>query len=350
MHRRITLILMISSHASSCGPAPEEERLASEQLAIAQRLQVSEDVQAVFTRAYQWNISKTGPEEITVEIGQTKSVPYAVAVRVADPVDRGWSVRGHIGIDNFTKRAAVIKRVTDSVDGLIDATVACGQDYPIRLAAGTGLECIYSADLPDATFSSNTSCAETRGRIAGACATVPIDFSAPTMETVDDCVNVTDDRHGPLGFACARTGPLATWDYEVVVGPYDRCGTYEVPNTACFETFNSFTSAFNFPRRECQTSILEVDVPCGVCGPHGRNLRRFEVTLAPLNDSFASGTAELILCGDQLTVQFRGHNLEPGRHAPHQLHIQGLDSRRNATCPPPEAAVLQFLQVMQLQF
>jgi hypothetical protein len=56
----------------------------------------------------------------------------------------------------------------------------------------------------------------------------------------------------------------------------------------------------------------------------------FEVQLAPLNDSGVTGTAEVSLEGDQVTVKIEAKGMVPGQ--PHAQHIHGLDSG-NATCP-----------------
>ena len=70
---------------------------------------------------------------------------------------------------------------------------------------------------------------------------------------------------------------------------------------------------------------------------HG-NEKHYRADLASLNSSGVSGTAELTLSGDQLTVTITATGLEP--NAPHPQHIHGaVDNKGNATCPPPAADV-----------
>lgn len=64
--------------------------------------------------------------------------------------------------------------------------------------------------------------------------------------------------------------------------------------------------------------------------------KMYTVDLAPLNGSGVSGTAELTLVGDQLTVRVYATGLEP--NSLHPQHIHGfMDDNRNAVCPPASA-------------
>ncbi len=57
---------------------------------------------------------------------------------------------------------------------------------------------------------------------------------------------------------------------------------------------------------------------------------RFEAELDPLNNSGASGTADLALDGDQLTTDIASQGLAPG--LPHAQHIHGLEQAMSE-CP-----------------
>ncbi len=62
----------------------------------------------------------------------------------------------------------------------------------------------------------------------------------------------------------------------------------------------------------------------------------YTVDFGMLNDSGVSGTAELTLLGDQLTVHITASGLVPDET--HPQHIHGfMDTNRNSTCPPPSA-------------
>ncbi|MBT2526843.1 hypothetical protein J7E91_15765 [Streptomyces sp. ISL-99] len=67
-------------------------------------------------------------------------------------------------------------------------------------------------------------------------------------------------------------------------------------------------------------------------GSHGRNYR---IDLGPLNDSGASGTAQLSLQGRQLTVKIDAQGLVPGQ--PHAQHIHGSTDGHNHFCPDKSA-------------
>lgn len=64
--------------------------------------------------------------------------------------------------------------------------------------------------------------------------------------------------------------------------------------------------------------------------------KTYRAKLNMLNNSGVSGTAELILNGDQLTVIIHAQGLVPDML--HPQHIHGfVTNNRNSTCPPPSA-------------
>ncbi|KAF4407850.1 hypothetical protein [Streptomyces lycii] len=63
----------------------------------------------------------------------------------------------------------------------------------------------------------------------------------------------------------------------------------------------------------------------------GGNPRAYQIDLAQLNDSGASGTAMLSLEGRQLTVMIRAEGLVPGQ--PHAQHIHGSTDGHDFHCP-----------------
>lgn len=69
--------------------------------------------------------------------------------------------------------------------------------------------------------------------------------------------------------------------------------------------------------------------------PHGRQGQDYRVSLRPLNDSGASGTARLSLQGRQLTVQINAQGLVPGQ--PHAQHIHGSTTGHDFRCPDASA-------------
>ena len=64
--------------------------------------------------------------------------------------------------------------------------------------------------------------------------------------------------------------------------------------------------------------------------------KMYTVDFGALNNSGVSGSAELTLMGDQLTVKVNATGLEPNRV--HPQHIHGFaDNKGNSTCPTPAA-------------
>jgi hypothetical protein len=62
----------------------------------------------------------------------------------------------------------------------------------------------------------------------------------------------------------------------------------------------------------------------------------YHADLGALNNSGVTGTADLTLDGNQLTVRIHATGLEPGEV--HAQHIHGdSEHKSNATCPPPSA-------------
>lgn len=70
-------------------------------------------------------------------------------------------------------------------------------------------------------------------------------------------------------------------------------------------------------------------------GSQTRHGRDYQVTLLPLNDSGALGTAQLTLQGRQLTVKIESQGLVPGQ--PHAQHIHGSTTGHEFTCPDTSA-------------
>jgi hypothetical protein len=114
--------------------------------------------------------------------------------------------------------------------------------FPVDLGI-QGLECVYSASLPDAAdrrarmFATAT---EDDGDTGSRNALVPFGFDTATVNEVDECVDVTDSTAGPLGTVCAADAPK-TFTYTTTIGPFgtDQCGEHTVDNTASYRTNDS---------------------------------------------------------------------------------------------------------------
>jgi hypothetical protein len=196
-------------------------------------VEISKNANTSFTRAYEWNISKTAPvTELTLSAGQTHTVSYAITVDIAGYTDSDWAVEGTITISNNTPFEATIESVSDVVSPSIVVATDCGVPLPHVLPAGATLECVYSAPLPDGSSRINNATVTTSGLVGGGEATAAVSFTDPTTE-VNSCVNVTDDQLGVLGEVCVNDAPTTFSigkDFR-----YEECGTFTFTNVATID-------------------------------------------------------------------------------------------------------------------
>jgi hypothetical protein len=234
-------------------------------------LGVSKDAETFFSNGWLWNITKTGDQSsVELEIGETAQVGYSVVV-TASLGNGDFSVSGNIEIENPAPMAATINSVTDVISPDIEATVDCGGVvFPFELAAGGTLECSYSAELEDAETRTNTATvtlqnyafdAELNPTATGTTiftATAEVIFDDPS-EANDECIQVSDSLFGDLGTACADESPK-TFDYTLMVGPYDTCGSFNFTNTASFVADDSGATG-----SDSWTIMVNVPCPVGAC-------------------------------------------------------------------------------------
>jgi hypothetical protein len=201
------------------------------------RLNVSKTALPEFTRTYSWTIDKVG-DQTALELSQGQTFPVNYEVKVsATYIDSDWKVTGTITIFNNTPIAAVITSISDELSGPVSAILDCGITFPYTLAAGTTLNCTYSADLSGASNGTNTVTVVTSTpMVEGGTATKAYTFGAPTTE-FDECIDVSDDLKGPLGTVCYDDAPY-TFEYALDI-VYNECGEYEYTNTASFVTNNN---------------------------------------------------------------------------------------------------------------
>jgi drug/metabolite transporter superfamily protein YnfA len=246
----------------------ETEQSASASVTVnCYKLTVTKNATTTFDRDWTWTIDKSGDQtDLTLSEGQVfEWVNYTVMVD-ATSTDSNWAVSGKITISNLhPTRAAELTAVTDLVSSAIAATVDCGGATSVP--AGQDLTCSYSASLPDAADRTNTATATLQnydfasdGTATKKASTTDFSGSAnvtfddtPTNET-DECINVSDDKYGPVGNVCASGAPK-TFTYSMSVGPYDVCGMYEFVNTASFvSNDNGDTGSDSW--------TVSVNVPC----------------------------------------------------------------------------------------
>jgi hypothetical protein len=220
-------------------------------------LGVTKDAATTWTRDWTWTIDKSADQSsLTLAKGQTFLVNYTVAVG-ASHTDSAFAVSGNISVHNPAPIAAVINSVSDVISGIGAVTPNCGAAFPYTLGAGQTLACAYTSALPNTDGRTNTATATLQNTPAGTTdfsGSAAVAFGDPTTET-DECVNVSDDVAGPLGTLC-RGG--STFTYSRTIGPYDTCGSYQLPNTASFVANDSGAASSD-------SWTVNVTVPCGGC-------------------------------------------------------------------------------------
>ncbi len=232
-------------------------------------LEVSKDAHTSFTRTYAWTIDKWADQSmLTLAIGEQFLVNYSVEVD-ATYTDSDWAVEGMIQVKNPAPVPATLNGVSDVVSPDIAASVDCGVSFPYVLGAGTTLQCIYNADLPDASGRTNQAVAtlqnydylyddsKTPSGTTSFSGSIPFDFSNASITYVDTCIDVSDSYAGSLGSVCASEAPK-TMTYQRWIGPYAACGDYPVENTASFVTQDTHASGSD-------NWTVTVHVPCGGC-------------------------------------------------------------------------------------
>jgi hypothetical protein len=201
-------------------------------------------------RTHSWKIEKSASvSSLTLKKGQSATVSYSVTVSpAAAPVDSDFSVSGTMEMteDADITVNSVVFRVLPEVENspAIPATHSCTpMAFPVDLGL-QGLTCTYSASLPDDSPRRGfmrANAVEDDGTTGSRTVTVPFDFADATVNSVDECVNVTDSMAGNLGTVCAADAPK-TFTYSTTVGPYNDCGSKTVNNTASYKTNDSGTT------------------------------------------------------------------------------------------------------------
>jgi hypothetical protein len=230
-------------------------------------LEVTKDAATSLKRTYKWTIDKSADQsKLTLAVGQQFQVNYSVIVNVSGFTDSDWAVTGNIAVHNPAPIAGTINSVTDQVSGVGAAVVNCGVTFPYTLTAGGTLNCTYSLSLPDAANRTNTATATlqnytydkdliaTPGGTTGFTGSAPVSFSTPALNSVDECIAVSDTYAGSLGTVCVGDAPK-TFTYSRTVGKYDVCGDYTVDNTATFVTNDSAATSSD-------SWTVAVNVPC----------------------------------------------------------------------------------------
>jgi hypothetical protein len=225
-----------------------------------------------YVRTVDWDIRKTAnATDLVLAIGQQYPVTYTVTL-YATASYHDFVAEGDVVVHNPAPIAATINSVTDIMSGVGNVPLSCGVTFPYPLAAGADLICSYSQTLPGTATRTNTATAELQNydypavgtpTLAGTTAftgAATVSFAGAATMTIDDCLAVDDTLYGSLGWVCfnGTNGLQQTFTYQLMVGPYEECGMYEVTNIASFVTGTTGSTG-------SATWTIDVRVPCPGC-------------------------------------------------------------------------------------
>lgn len=229
---------------------------------------VQKTVETAFDRTYSWDVTKSADvESIDLFAGDTATIDWTVTATAGTPADSDVSVTGDIVIQNPTGSGfaisdpipAVVTDVTDvlTLGGVTDdATVTCPSAFPFTVAAGATVTCTYAYSPADTDSGTNTATVTIETNDEGTTAdysdTEEVDFGDATVNSIDECVEATDDNATPGDTAddlvldaelCAGDSP-GVYEFSTDVGPFDvdDCGQTTVTNTAYTETNDTATT------------------------------------------------------------------------------------------------------------
>jgi hypothetical protein len=202
---------------------------------------VTMNAQPALDRTYTWGIEKSvSQSSLSLKAGETANVTYTVKVTAAGPVDSNWSVSGLMEMSDdpsITIGSVAFDILPTATQAGIAASHSCMPvTFPVNLGL-EGLKCTYSAALPDASPRTAHMKAVVSDPAGFRQVNTPFTFASATVNTIDECVNVTDSMAGALGTVCAADSPK-TFSYSTTIGPFSEedCGDHVVDNTASFLT------------------------------------------------------------------------------------------------------------------
>jgi hypothetical protein len=217
-------------------------------------LVVTKSADTSMDREWDWEIDKVGDEDhLTLAAGQHYTMTYTLTATTFY-TDSNWSVSGQITITNPAPYAATITSVIDELENYTETVdVSCPFSGDYLLAAGETVVCSYGpVVLEDGTERTNTATVTTTGPVGGSSGTANVIFD----ETA--CVDVYDDLYGYVGEFCASSDHTQqVFEYEMAIGPYAVCGTYQVTNTASLMDGDMILAE--------DSHTVDIDVPCEGC-------------------------------------------------------------------------------------
>jgi hypothetical protein len=218
---------------------------------------VSKTVDISLTRTFPWDVAKSADvESIDLFAGDTASIDWTVTATVGTPTDSDLTVSGAIDILNPTGTGFAIEGIDANIVDVEDvltlggvdteAAVTCPGGLPQALEPGETLTCTYTASPSSATDGTNTATVTIETNEEGDTQEYSdaetVDFDLAVVDTVDACIEVTDDNATPADTGddrlldaelCEDESP-GVFNFSTDVGPFgvDDCDSVTITNTA----------------------------------------------------------------------------------------------------------------------
>ncbi|MGH2948837.1 MAG: hypothetical protein ACRDPC_21720, partial [Solirubrobacteraceae bacterium] len=157
---------------------------------------VTMNAQPELKRTHHWAIEKSVSQTaVTLAPGQTTDVTYSVTVSSTGATDSDWGVSGTMEMseDPDITIGSVVFRILP--EEILASHSCMPSTFPVELGI-VGLQCAYSAALPDASDRTAWMRAVVSDPAGFRSVLVPFDFGTATVNNVDECVNVTDTMAG----------------------------------------------------------------------------------------------------------------------------------------------------------
>ena len=208
-----------------------------------------------FTQPYSWSVDKT------VKVDGTCVDPATVDLFTGDSQDAEWCitatrtagtasnpvVSGSVTVTNPTGGTVISDKIDATVESLEDViaqgatdtnvTLTCPVTFPVTLKGGESFTCTYSQAVGSTTNGTNTATAVVTGADVPYSGSAAVDFTAATVNEVDETATLTDTE-GPLNQA-AVSGALVTYTNTYACDADD--GT--ITNTATVTANDTSTQA-----------------------------------------------------------------------------------------------------------
>src|SRR5829696_2564157 len=300
-------------------------------------LDVEKTAQTKLKRTWTWDIEKTGDQTSggPFNPGDVFDVNYDVTVS-ATSADSDRAVEGTITATNNTATTTVVSSVSDQLNDGTNVPTNCTPALPATLDPGEDVTCTYEATGLDGNENKNTATVATSSGAPGGSDDAAIDWNAAAVDSIDECVDVDDDKGGSLGTVCAPadlTNGEKTFQYKLdAANGGGSCGDYT--NTATFKTNDTSTTG-----SDSHTVRIACPTPPVPNTPQAQNDPPQQQQQQPpqqqvLGERVTPGTARLAGAtgcqGKAFTVRVKGKSISRVEFS--------IDGKKKATDTTPDSA------------